>query len=139
MKKRSQLLQQSRFQLHRRRLESDVALYAGVYDTMYMYTECRTRQIHRTLVRRFYLRGNSKGDGQPRHRRRGLTGRRRDATTRRLKPWLHRPEFLSRVSSPSSRSSRIAPRPLSRVFLSLSFLIFISCVTPPFSRLSRLA
>lgn len=62
-----------------------------------------------TLFRRFYLRGNSKGDGQLYHQRRSLTGRRRDAATRR--PTL--PLSLSVATtlwefSPRIRTSRIA-------------------------------
>lgn len=52
MKKQSQLLRQSRFQLHRRRLATSwkhVALYTGLYDTMYIHTGCRTRRYAVTV------------------------------------------------------------------------------------------
>lgn len=52
MKKQSQLLRQSRFQLHRRRLATSwkhVALYTSVYDTMYIHTGCRTRRYAVTV------------------------------------------------------------------------------------------
>lgn len=84
---------------------------------------------HRTPFRRFYLRGNSKGDGQLRHRRCSLTGRRRDATTRRLKPRLQRSEFLFRTPSLSPRSSQTARRLCLAFFSAFSFLILASPVS----------
>lgn len=102
---------------------------------------------HRTLSsgRRFYLRGNSKGDGQLRHRRCSLTGRRRDATTRRLKPRLRRSEFLHRTptlvpSKPPNRARRLC-----LAFFSLSasrfpLLLFpFACRRPAFPHVSQLA
>lgn len=162
MKKQSQLLRQSRFQLHRHRLATSwkhVALYTGVRHYVYTHRVSHTslprnRRVnldvgdasrhgmrrrehitnvsllpsfvscssfslsffvrhrslalerHHILIRRFYLRGNSKGDGQLCHRRCSLTGRRRDATTWRLKPWLRRFEFILCIPFLPSRSSR---------------------------------
>lgn len=78
---------------------------------------------HHILVQRFYLRENSKGDGQLCHRRCSLTGRRRDATTRRLKSPLRHSEFLLCIPPLSPRSSRTARR-LCLAFFSLTASCF---------------
>ena len=100
----------------------------------------RTRSIVHSLFRRFYLRENSKGDGQLR-RWCSLTGRRRDATTRRLKSRLRRSEFLLYIPSPLPRTSKPCEDFVSRFspfqLPDSCFSCFHSHAVIPFSRISR--
>lgn len=84
---------------------------------------------HRTLFRRFYLRGNSKGDGQLYHQRRSLTGRRRrrDAATRG-----DRPPGYDTLNSLVYEPRGDLARTLSRVSLLFSFFWFsLLSLSPP--------